>query len=379
MGRGVTGVAVLGSTGSIGRQTLDVISSFPERFRVVAISARSSRDVFSSQVHRFEPKLISLDERSGLHFPEARRASPEEIAVHPDVDILVVATTGKAGLAPALAALRAGKPVALANKETLVMAGALLTEAARQSGASLRPIDSEHSAIWQCLWGEDHARIGKLILTASGGAFRDLPPEQLQHVTPGQALAHPTWNMGPKITVDSATLFNKGLEVIEARWLFDLPLDQIEVVQHRESIVHSLVEFTDGSVKAQLGVPDMRLPILLSLTYPDRSTTPQTPALDLAALGALHFGRIDRDRYPLLGIAIEAGRRGGTYPAALAAADETAVHHFLAGRISFVDIAQIVEQVLEKHESVSDPSLDQIIAADEWARKAAEETLTSRV
>lgn len=304
---------------------------------------------------------------------EAEPASPEEIATNAEVDVLLVGTTGKAGLLPALAALKAGKAVALANKEALVMAGAILTDAARRHGGQLRPVDSEHSAIWQCLWGEDSGNIRRLILTASGGAFRDLSLDELKHVTPEQALQHPTWDMGPKITVDSATLFNKGLETIEARWLFDVPLDRVEVLQHRESIVHSLVEFSDGSVKAQLGVPDMRLPILLALTYPERARDPQTPPLDLAAIGKLHFAEIDRERFPLMQLAIEAGLRGGTYLAVLAAADEIAVQHFLDGRIGFLDITCVVESVLSKHDGIADPELEDILAADEWARRQAED------
>ncbi|MEX2237346.1 MAG: 1-deoxy-D-xylulose-5-phosphate reductoisomerase [Dehalococcoidia bacterium] len=373
-------VAVLGSTGSIGRQTLDIISSLPEQFRVIALAGGSNADLFRQQVERFQPALVNLAS-AGIEIGRDQRAewAPlEDIAAHPDVDVVLVGTTGKVGLAPSLAALRAGKAVALANKEALVMAGAILTDTARRHGGQLRPVDSEHSAIWQCLWGEDPKSIRRLILTASGGALRDLPEDKLADVTPAQALHHPTWNMGAKITVDCATLFNKGLETIEARWLFDVPLGRIEVVQHRESIVHSLVEFSDGSVKAQLGLPDMRLPILLALTYPQRAAEPQTAPLNLAEVGKLHFSQIDAERYPLLGLAMEAGRRGGTNPAVVAAADEIAVQEFLAGRIRFTDIAPLVDSVLSKHGAVSDPDLEEILAADEWARRETEEMVTAR-
>lgn len=374
-------VAILGSTGSIGRQALEIIASLPQRFKVVALAAGSNHDLLTRQVSEFGPRLINLADASSA-LPDMGRGSEvatlEEIAVHPEVDVLLVGTTGKAGLLPALAALKAGKAVALANKEALIMAGNILTKAAREHGGELRPVDSEHSAIWQCLWGEDSKHIRRLILTASGGAFRDLSLDELRDVTPEQALTHPTWDMGPKITVDSATLFNKGLETIEARWLFDVPLERVEVVQHRESIVHSLVEFSDGSVKAQLGLPDMRLPILLALTYPERAGEPQTERLDLAAIGKLHFGEVDRQRFPLLQMAVDAGLRAGTYPAVLAAADEIAVQQFLDSRIRFVDIASVVESVLSKHDGIADPELEEILAADEWARREAEDWITAR-
>ncbi|HEY8492042.1 MAG TPA: 1-deoxy-D-xylulose-5-phosphate reductoisomerase, partial [Dehalococcoidia bacterium] len=318
MARHVRGIAVLGSTGSIGRQTLDVIRAHAGRFRVVGLAAGRNAALLAQQVREFRPALYALDGEVGPDLPAGvAPATAEELAAHPDVDLVVVATVGRAGLAATLTALRHGKAVALANKEVLVMAGGLVMQAARAGGGEVRPVDSEHSAIWQCLVGEDPASVARLILTASGGAFRDRPPEALAAVTPEEALRHPTWQMGPKVTVDSATLFNKGMEAIEARWLFDVPLDRIEVVLHRESIVHSLVEFADGSLKAQLGTPDMRLPIQYALTYPERPPCP-APRLDLAALAALHFSRPEPDRYPCLNLAVEAGRRGGTYPAVLA-------------------------------------------------------------
>jgi 1-deoxy-D-xylulose-5-phosphate reductoisomerase len=294
------------------------------------------------------------------------------MAVAPDVDVLMVGTAGAAGLTPTLKALEIGRPVAIANKEVLVMAGHLVRAAMLRGGGEMRPVDSEHSAIWQCLWGEERHEIRRILLTASGGAFRDFDDSQLARVTAEQALNHPTWKMGAKITVDSASLMNKGMETIEAMWLFGVPMEKVEVVLHRESIVHSLVEFSDGSVKAQLGVPDMRLPIQCALAYPERMPTPPSAALDLAAIGTLHFGKPDLDRFPCLRLAMAAGRRGGTYPAAMAAADEVAVGRFLEGRIGFLDIPSVIESVLEKHVSVADPDLEAVLAADAEARVVAE-------
>jgi 1-deoxy-D-xylulose-5-phosphate reductoisomerase len=300
------------------------------------------------------------------------------MAAHSDVDLVVVATVGSAGLGPTLAAIRAGKAVALANKEVLVMAGHIITAEARRSGAELRPIDSEHSAIWQCLWGEDRDAVERIIITASGGPFRDTPPDELAKVTAQEALRHPNWQMGQKITVDSATLLNKGLECIEARWLFDVPLERIDVILHRESLVHSLVEFRDGSLKAQLGVPDMRLPIQCALTYPERLPGTQVPRLDLKLAGTLTFSRADTKQYPCLGLALEAGRRGGTHPAVLAAADEVAVQHFLAGHIRFPDIAHSIQDALSAHKPLANPSLDEVLHADAWARSYTEDWVKAK-
>jgi len=374
MGGPLTRLAVLGSTGSIGRQTLEVARSLGERVRVVALAAGRNHGLLLEQAREFSPLALWCADRRRhtelLAACDARWSSMEEIATRPDVDIVVVATSGRAGLAPTLAALRAGKTVALANKEVLVMAGNLVTAAARAGGGQLRPVDSEHSAIWQCLWGEDASAIRRLILTASGGAFRDRPVAELASVTAAEALRHPTWNMGRKVTVDSATLLNKGFEAIEARWLFDVPLERIDVLMHRESIVHSLVEFTDGSVKAQLAPPDMRLPIQAALTYPDRLSSLAT-RLDLAELGSLTFSEPDVERYPCLKLALEAGRRGGTYPTVLAGADEVAVERFLRGEIRFDEIARVIESVLSGHTSMDDPDLEDILAADDWARRQA--------
>ncbi|MBI2909453.1 MAG: 1-deoxy-D-xylulose-5-phosphate reductoisomerase [Chloroflexi bacterium] len=369
MDSGLKRIAVLGSTGSIGQQTLEVARDFPDRLKIVGLAAGGNLGLLAQQVREFGPSLVSFG-GEGL---DLRRVPMEEMASHPDVDVVVVATSGKAGLAPTLAAIRAKKGVALANKEVLVMAGEVVMAEARRQGVEIMPIDSEHSALWQCLRGEENREVARLLLTASGGAFRDWPLGKLESVTPEEALRHPTWRMGRKVTIDSATLMNKGMEVIEARWLFGVPFNQIQVVMHRESIVHSLVEFVDGSVKAQMGPPDMRLPIQLSLSYPERWGNPTLPRLNLKEVGALSFGEVDLERYPCLRLALEAGRRGGTYPAVLSAADDVAVALFLQGRIGFQDIARVVEETVAKHVTVDRPNLDNILAADSWARAAASE------
>lgn len=378
-------IAVLGSTGSIGRQTLDVVRSLPGRFNVIALAAGNNVTLLEEQVREFRPRFVCAGREadyvmargssSGL---PVRWAEMVEMAAHPDVDLVIVATVGATGLGPTLAAIRAGKPVALANKEVLVMAGHIVTAEARRSKVELRPIDSEHSAIWQCLWGERRESIERITITASGGPFRDTPLHELSRVTADEALRHPNWQMGQKITVDSATLLNKGLECIEARWLFDVPLERIGVLLHRESIVHSLVEFRDGSVKAQLGMPDMRLPIQCALTYPERLPGTSVPRLDLKLIGTLNFGPPDMKQYPCLGLALEAGRRGGSCPAVLAAADEIAVQHFLAGHIRFTDIARIVSDALNSHNQVSNPSLDEVLQADAWARSYTEDWVKAK-
>ena len=368
-------VAILGSTGSIGRQALDVIRQFPDRWEVVALAAGRNHELLAAQIDEFRPSWASWEGAASGALADAmeqarsRRSDTVEMVLA--CDIPLVGTAGAAGLAPTLTALRAGKPVAIANKEVLVMAGHIVRRAMETGGGALHPVDSEHSAIWQCLWGEESHGIRRILLTASGGAFRDLDRSALAGVTAEQALNHPTWNMGRKITVDSATLMNKGMETIEAMWLFDVPMEKVEVVLHRESVVHSLVEFSDGSVKAQLGVPDMRLPIQLALAYPERMPAPPMPTLDLGAIGTLHFGTPDTDRFPCLKLAMESGRRGGTFPAAMAAADEVAVERFLAGEAGFLDIPGIIEAVLEKHESVADPDLETVLEADRIAREAA--------
>jgi 1-deoxy-D-xylulose-5-phosphate reductoisomerase len=380
----VKGVAVLGSTGSVGTQALDVLAGIGPHYRVAALAAGRNVALLKRQIDQFQPDFFACSDDVDATDVELLRRSTsanpstlETIATLPAVDIVVLATSGIAGLPAALLALEHGKTVALANKEILVIAGALLRQAVEQGGGELRPVDSEHSAIWQCLWGES-GRPERLILTASGGALRDLPLEQLESVSPVDALRHPTWDMGPKITIDSATLLNKGLETIEARWLFDVPLDRIEVVQHRESIVHSLVEMADGSVKAQLGYPDMRLPIQCAITYPERVPLAGGRRLDLAEVGRLSFDRIDSTRFPCLGLAMEAGRRGGTFPSVLVGADEVAVELFLAGRIGLMDIPRLIESALSAHHACAEPAIAEILNAGDWARSWSREWVCAR-
>jgi len=375
-------IVILGSTGSIGSQTIDVLRELPGRFHVAGLSAGRNATLLHEQARALRPRMVWCEDEEARHAIErasgARSTPPVEQVVDPEVDLVVVGTVGRAGLEPTLAALRAGKAVALANKEVLVMAGAVVMQAARAGGGRLLPVDSEHSAIWQCLWGEQQQSIARLLLTASGGAFRDYTPEQLARVSAEEAMQHPTWQMGRKITVDSATLINKGFEAIEARWLFDVPLDKVEVVLHRESIVHSLVEFVDGSVKAQLGEPDMRLPIRVALCYPERPAAGVAP-IDLARIGSLNFAAPDFRRFPALALALKAGRSGGTYPAALAAADEVAVGHFLAGHLRFTDIATLLDEALAAHRAAAEDDLEAVLEADRWARDFAEDWVKARV
>jgi 1-deoxy-D-xylulose-5-phosphate reductoisomerase len=379
-------VAVLGSTGSIGTQTLEVIRSLSSSFNVVALAAGHNVTLLEEQAREFRPRMVwcaredeFIADRIKDGRINARWADMDDMAAHRDVDLVVVATSGAAGLGPSIAAANAGKVIAIANKEVLVMAGHLVTAAARRSGAEVRPVDSEHSAIWQCLWGEKADSIERLVITASGGALRDLSDHELERVTAEQALRHPNWQMGQKITVDSATLVNKGLECIEAKWLFNVPMERIEVVLHRESIVHSLVEFCDGSVKAQLGVPDMRLPIQCALTYPKRVMGASVPRLDLKMIGTLTFDLAPASKYPCLALTLEAGRTGGTAPAVLAAADEVAVHYFLSGYIKFPEIAHTIEDTLNAHSVVANPSLEQVLEADKWAREHANDRVKASV
>jgi 1-deoxy-D-xylulose-5-phosphate reductoisomerase len=373
-------VSILGSTGSIGTQTLDVISRYPDRFRVEAMAAGGNAELLVEQANRFRPKLVSVGTKElAIHIADRVPAGTKvvygesgliEAAAHNDADIVVTAVVGSQGLKPTLAAIEAGKTIALANKETLVSGGHLVTEAAKRRGVKLLPVDSEHSAIFQCLNGESISAIRKIVLTASGGSFRDRTREELKHVTVQEALAHPNWSMGAKVTIDTATMVNKGLEVIEAHWLFGLPYDQIDVLIHPESIVHSFVEFEDRSVIAQMGMPDMRVPIQYALTYPDRLVSP-VPSLDLAALGTLHFRKMDFERFPCIRFAFECGRAGGTMTTVFNAANEIAVARFLKGDISFLAIESVIESVLDRHVKIDLPTLEQIEEADAWAREAA--------
>lgn len=384
-------IALLGSTGSVGRQTLDVIRRFPDRFRVVALAARSNVTLLAEQVREFQPSLVACFADNADVERKVRAILPDavlgeqgllEVATHADADIVVAATSGLMGLRPTLAALGAGKALAIANKETLVMAGHLVMDVARRASIPILPVDSEHSAIWQCLRGEEHADIHRLLITASGGPFRCTPLEQLQTVSVEQALAHPTWRMGSKITIDSATLMNKGLEVLEAHWLFDMPYDRIEVVIHPESIVHSMVEFVDGTIKMQASLPTMHLPIMNALSYPARLHSVENnfvPELRWSEVGKLSFEALDVSRFPCFRLALEAAKREGTYPAALVGADEEAVELFLAGKIPFLGIAQLIEAVLERHQSVARPDVATILDACAWARRTVRELYASRV
>ncbi len=375
-------VAVLGSTGSIGRQTLDVIRALPQRFRVVGLAAGKNLELLAEQIEEFKPVFIgclpendAVERLKRIVDIKSCLLPMEEIAADPKVDIVVIATSGLAGLRPALAALRAGKNIALANKESLVSAGEIITGAAKKGGARILPVDSEHSAIWQCLNGENQ-EAARIILTASGGPFRQFSLEQMAEVKVAQALNHPSWRMGKKVTIDSATLMNKGLEVIEAHWLFHMPYDRIDVLVHPQSIIHSMVEFIDGSIKAQLSYPDMRLPVQYALSYPERLPNPRLPRIDWSLVRSLDFELPDYERFPCLRLAIEAGKRGGTCPAVLCAADEVAVELFLAGRIRFTDIAGAIERTLEQHRAIAKPALEQIEAADAWARETLLKTVS---
>jgi 1-deoxy-D-xylulose-5-phosphate reductoisomerase len=375
-------IAVLGSTGSIGTQTLDVIARFPERLEVSALAAGGNIELLVQQAKGFRPDVVSVARRDdaqrvrdALGDPAIRVLwGPEglcELAARP-ADLLIGALVGSAGLEPVVTALRAGNPVALANKEVLVTAGPLVVAEAQRSGAALRPLDSEHVAIAQCLEGHPLEAVKKIWLTASGGPFRTATPAEMRCARPEQALAHPNWEMGRKITIDSATLMNKGFEVIEAHWLFGLPPERIGVLVHPESIVHSLVEFSDGSWLAQLGLPDMRIPIAYALGLPERLPLPDLPALDLVARGALHFEAPDPQRFPALRVAAEALATGGTAPALLNAANEVAVQAFLAGALGFGEIVPVVERVLAREAVSPGLELGEIRDADRRARLAAQ-------
>lgn len=379
-------LAVLGSTGSIGVTTLAVAERFPEQFQVVALAAGRNVAKLVEQVRRFQPDLVSLaaeDDARALkdqlpQFGGTVLCGTEGLlatATHPEADMLMAALVGAVGLPPTLAGIRAGKTIALANKEALVIAGELMTREAKRSGVSLLPVDSEHNAIFQALQGHPRERVKRILLTASGGPFRQRPTAELVEVSVEEALQHPTWKMGNKITIDSATLMNKGLEVIEARWLFDLPPEQVSVIVHPQSIVHSMVEYVDGSVLAQLGIPDMAVPISYILAYPDRLPLKHLPSLDLTAVAQLEFFAPDFDKFPCLGLAYAALRQGGTCPAVLNAANEVTVEHFLNGQLRFPDIAALNERVLDAHTPVPVTDLDSLLEADSWARTQARQLI----
>ncbi|NIK75587.1 1-deoxy-D-xylulose-5-phosphate reductoisomerase [Paenibacillus castaneae] len=374
-------LSILGSTGSIGTQTLDVVAHDPERYEVVGLTAGANVDLLIEQAKKFKPAIVSLASKEAAdaarpHLPAGTAVTYGEeglieVAAAADADIVVTAIMGSRGLPATLAAIDAGKTIGLANKETLVTAGHIVMERAKQRGVTILPIDSEHSAVFQCLNGENRRSVKQITLTASGGSFRDRSREQLEGVTVAEALNHPNWAMGAKITIDSATMVNKGLEVIEARWLFDVTYDQIDVIIHPESIIHSYVEFSDHSIIAQLGMPDMRVPIQYALSYPERNATP-TNRLNLAEIGKLHFREMDFVRYPCLRLAFECGRLGQSAPAAFNAANEVAVARFLNGEITFLDIERILETVISKHEVTNINDLQMIAEVDTWARRMAE-------
>ena len=376
MGNTTKRLAVLGSTGSIGTQTLDIVRAYPDDFNVVGLVARRSHRLLERQISEFRPSMVycegSDSEKAFLAEYDCAAREIDEIAVSPDVDIVVSATTGDVAVSATFAGIEAGKDIALANKETVVVAGELVTQAAREHNVSLLPLDSEPNAIWQCLRGEDKS-ISKLIITASGGAFRDTPIERLADVTHEQALEHPTWRMGAKITVDSATMMNKAFEVIEAHWLFGVPWDAIDVVVHPQSMIHSMVEFVDGSVKAQISPPDMRLPIQYALFYPRRLHNPVIKPFDPIATGALTFKPLDAERYPCFGLALEFARRGGTWPAAVCGADDAAVELFLSGKIGFMEIPVVIKEALREHRNIAEPTLQDTLDAAERARSRASE------
>lgn len=372
-------ISLLGATGSIGTQTLDIIKLHPNQFELEAISIGKNLTLGLEIIHTFIPKVVSVIDKESSEY--IKRKVPDhvrvvygeegliEVAANSDTDVLVNAVMGSVGLKPTLKAIEAGKTIAIANKETLVTAGHLVMEAAKKHHVNLLPVDSEHSAIFQCLNGENKKALERIILTASGGSFRDKTRAELKDVTVESALKHPNWTMGAKITIDSATMMNKGLEVIEAHWLFDMPYEKIDVVMHRESIIHSLVEFHDTSMIAQMGSPDMRVPIQYALSYPERLALPTLKRLNLIDVGKLHFEEVSLERFRCLEYAYDAGKIGGTMTTVLNAANEEAVQLFLNGQISFLEIEDYIAQALEQHTSLSHPDLETIVAVDEQTRR----------
>ncbi len=374
-------IAILGSTGSIGKNTLDVVEKHRDEFKVVALAANKDVDTLEQQIRQYRPRLAALNDSDAANCLRDRLRDIKDTEVlSGNEGILAVATIteaeqvldgmgGSAGLLPTFAAINAGKDIAFVNKEVMVMCGPIVMEAVQKNGVNLIPIDGEMSAIFQCLEGarDKQSDIHQLLLTASGGPFRDVPKDELYNVTPQQALNHPNWDMGAKITIDSATMMNKGLEVIEAKWLFDIELDKIDIVVHRESIVHSMVEWTDGSTLAQLGPTDMRIMIQYALTYPDRLPTP-VARLDLRESRTLHFEPVDKDKFPCISLAYTAAEVGGTLPVVLSSADEVVVNAFLDERIGFMDIPSILQCVMDRHDVISKPSLEDILEVDKWTK-----------
>ncbi len=376
-------ISVLGSTGSIGRQTLDIAAHNPDAFKIEVLAARDEVDVLCEQFRQFQPRYVAIYDPSRYQELKSRLSGKAEILVGEEglcqaasvaeADTAVIAVSGAVGILPTLAAIKSGKRIALANKETLVAAGDLVMPLCRDHQVDLIPVDSEHSAVFQCL-RDEYRHLQTIWLTASGGPFRAFSPEQLEQVSVDMALQHPNWSMGPKITVDSASMMNKGLEVIEAHHLFQVDYNSIQVLVHPQSVVHSMVEFKDGSWLAHMGVPDMRIPIQYALTYPERAATP-AQRLDLTALQGLHFEKPDYSRFPALRLAYEAGQEGGTMPAVLNAANEVAVHYFLNGRLKFTGIAGVVEAVMSRHQRQNIHSIDDVMNADIFARELAAATI----
>ena len=382
-------IVILGSTGSIGSSTLDVVSRFPDRFQIVGLAAGSNDQILEDQIRKFQPKVVALScpdaakrlrARVGNVQVEVLEGEPGlcEVARFPQCDLVISAIVGGAGLKPTLSAIQAGRQVALANKEPMVMAGQLMQQEAHKHGVTIFPIDSEHSAIFQSMEGHRKVDIRRVVLTASGGPFWDWPATDFEDITPEQALKHPNWKMGAKITTDSATLMNKGLEVIEARWLFDLPASQIDVVIHRESIIHSLVEYCDGSVISQLGHPDMRTPISYAMNYPERVPL-HPPLLDLGKIGKLTFFPPDTEKFPCLQLAYDALAGGAGLPATLNAANEVAVHAFLNNQIAFLDIPKVIEETMTAYCPTPLATIEDVLDIDQWARRTAEEIMKTCV
>lgn len=376
-------ITLLGSTGSIGTQTLDIVAQYPDRFRIVGLTAGRNVTLLAQQIRQFRPEIVAICDEDKLQELQGAIADIEpqpillagesgvvEVAKYGDAEAVVTGIVGCAGLLPTMAAIEAGKDIALANKETLIAGGPVVNPLIEKYGVKILPADSEHSAIFQCLQGLPEGGLRRIILTASGGSFRDLPIDKLAEVTVADALKHPNWSMGQKITIDSATLMNKGLEVIEAHYLFGMDYDDIDIVIHPQSIIHSLIELQDTSVLAQLGWPDMRLPLLYALSWPERIQT-DWPRLDLVKAGDLTFREPDHEKYPCMQLAYAAGRAGGSMPAVLNAANEQAVALFLAEKIQFLDIPKLIEKVCDKHQidNCKNPALDDILAADRWARQ----------
>ncbi|MGD8191050.1 1-deoxy-D-xylulose-5-phosphate reductoisomerase [Brevibacillus ginsengisoli] len=381
-------IALLGSTGSIGTSTLEVVAQHPEEFKIVGLAAGSNIELLAEQVKLFRPEIVSVGSEAYIarlreyigvaDLPEivCGKEGLIQVASHSTADFVLTAVVGSVGVEPTLAAIEAKKTIGLANKETLVSAGHLVMEAARRNNVTIIPVDSEHSAIFQSLQGNSMEDVSRIIITASGGSFRKLSRDQLKDVSIKDALNHPNWSMGAKITIDSATMMNKGLEVLEAHWLFGLPYEQIDCVLHYESIIHSMVEYKDKAVIAQLGTPDMKVPIQYALSYPRRVSL-RSETLDLISCGTLNFAQMDFERYPMIKLAYDCGKRGGTLPTVMNAANEVAVEQFLQEKISFLQIEELVESVCQKHEVFSQPDIEAIFAVDQWARREAYQMVAS--